>query len=270
VHGGRWRDEHEWPLARTRFTGFYLHGDGSLTTDPPREASSATTYRFDPARPVPSIGGNVSSLRDVLPLPPGIADPSYAGRGERTVDVMRPGGFDQREAPGFHGCRPPYLPLGSRPDVLVFQTEPLGEPTEVTGPIEVHLWVATSAVDTDFTAKLIDVYPPSAWYPQGYVLNLTDSIARLRYRNGRERGELVKAGEPVQLTLTLYPTSNLFMPGHRIRLDVSSSNFPRFDVNPNTGEAIGRERRRVVADNTVFHERGRESRVVVPVVPISA
>ena len=268
VHGGRWRDEHEWPLARTRFTDYYLHGDGALTTDPPREASSATTYRFDPARPVPSIGGNVSSLRDVLPLPAGLADPSYAGRAERTVDVMRPGGFDQREAPGFHGCRPPYLPLGSRADVLVFQTSPLLQAVEVTGPIEVHLWVATSAVDTDFTAKLIDVYPPSAWYPQGYALNLTDSIARLRYRNGRERGELVKPGEPVQVTLTLYPTSNLFMPGHRIRLDVSSSNFPRFDVNPNTGEAIGRERRRVVADNTVFHERGRESRVVVPVVPI--
>ncbi len=96
---GRWRDEHEWSLARTRFTPFYRHGDGSLTTDPPREASSATTYRFDPARPVPSIGGNVFSLRDVLPLPPGLADPSYAGRGERTADVMRPGGFDQREAP---------------------------------------------------------------------------------------------------------------------------------------------------------------------------
>jgi putative CocE/NonD family hydrolase len=131
----------------------------------------------------------------------------------------------------------------------------------------VVLWVATSAVDTDFTAKLIDVYPPSLWYPQGYALNLTDSIARLRYRNGRERGELVKAGEPVQVTLTLYPTSNLFLPGHRIRLDVSSSNFPRFDVNPNTGEPIGRERRRVVADNTVFHERGRESRVVLPIIP---
>jgi predicted acyl esterase len=267
VHGGRWRDEHEWPLARTRFTPFYLHGDGSLRADPPSADGSATTYRFDPARPVPSIGGNVSSLRDVLPLPPGIGDPSYAGRGERTADVMRPGGFDQREAPGFHGCRAPYLPLGSRADVLVFQTEPLREPVEVTGPIEVHLWVATSAPDTDFTAKLIDVYPPSLWYPLGYALNLTDSIARLRYRNGRERGEPAAPGVPVPLTITLYPTSNLFMPGHRIRLDVSSSNHPRFDVNPNTGEPIGRDRRRVVADNTVFHERGRESRVVLPIIP---
>jgi hypothetical protein len=94
-------------------------------------------------------------------------------------------------------------------------------------------------VDTDFTAKLIDVYPPSAWYPQGYALNLTDSIARLRYRNGRERGELVKPGEPVPVTITLYPTSNLFLPGHRIRLDVSSSHFPWFDVKSHTGRRSG-------------------------------
>jgi putative CocE/NonD family hydrolase len=270
VHGGRWRDEHEWPLARTRFTDFYLHGDGSLRAAPPREERSSSTYSFDPANPVPSIGGNVSSLREVLPLPAGIADPSYLGRGERTIDVMAPGGFDQREGPDFHGCRPPYLPLGARADVLVFQTEPLREPTEVTGPIEVHLWVATSAADTDFTAKLIDVYPPSPWHPLGYALNLTDSIARLRYRNGRERAEPVTPGEPVPVTITLYPTSNLFVAGHRIRLDIASSNHPRFDVNPNTGEPLGRDRRRVVADNTVFHERGRASRIVLPIIPLES
>jgi hypothetical protein len=268
VHGGRWRDEHEWPLGRTRFTDFYLHGDGTLRREPPHLERSSTTYGFDPTHPVPSIGGNVSSLRDVLPLPAGIADPTYAGRAQRTADVMAPGGFDQREAPAFHGCRPPYLPLGSRPDVLVFQTDPLPEPTEVTGPVDVHLWVATSAVDTDFTAKLIDVYPPSPWFPLGYALNLTDSIARLRYRNGRERGEPATPGEPAELTITLYPTSNLFMPGHRIRLDISSSNFPRFDVNPNTGEPLGRDRRRAVADNTVVHERRRPSRIVLPIIPL--
>jgi putative CocE/NonD family hydrolase len=180
---------------------------------------------------------------------------------------MRPGGFDQRERPDFFACQPPYLPLGSRPDVLVFETAPLGEPMEVTGPVEVTLWVVTSAADTDFTAKLIDVYPPSPAYPYGYALNLTDSIMRLRYRNGRERGEPVPPGGPVPVTITLYPTSNLFMPGHRIRLDISSSNFPRFDVNPNTGEPIGGDRRRVVADNTVFHEREHPSRVILPVVP---
>lgn len=180
---------------------------------------------------------------------------------------MRAGGFDQRERPDFFGCRPPYLPLGSRPDVLVFETEPLEEALEVTGPIEVALWVATSSVDTDFTAKLLDVYPPCPAYPYGYALNLTDSIMRLRYRNGRERGEPVRPGEAVPVTITLYPTGNLFMPGHRIRLDISSSNFPRFDVNPNTGEPIGQDRRRVVADNTVFHERGRASRIILPVIP---
>ena len=108
----------------------------------------------------------------------------------------------------------------------------------MTGPIEVHLWAATSAVDTDFTAKL-NVYPPSAWYPQGYALNLTDSIARLRYRNGRERGELGKPGEQAQVTITLYPTSNLFMPGHRIRLDVSSSNFRGSTSIPTRGRRSG-------------------------------
>ena len=165
------------------------------------------------------------------------------------------------------GCNPPYLPLGSRPDVLVFQTDPLDEPVEVTGPIEVKLWVATDALDTDFTAKLIDVYPPSDWYPFGYHLNLTDSIMRLRYRNGFERAEFVEPGEPVQVTITLYPTSNVFAQGHRIRLDISSSNHPRFDVNPNTGEPIGLDRRRAAANNTVFHDHGRASKVVLPVIP---
>jgi putative CocE/NonD family hydrolase len=267
LHGGRWRDEREWPLARTAFTSFHLHGDGALRREPPTEEASQTTYRFDPANPVPSIGGNVSSLRETLPLPPGIVDPTFAGRGQRAQDIMRAGGFDQRESAEFFGCRPPYLPLGSRPDVLVFQTDPLREPLEVTGPIEVELWVATSALDTDFTAKLIDLYPPSPWYPYGYALNLSDSIQRVRYRNGRERGELARPDEVVRVRITLYPTSNLFMPGHRIRLDISSSNFPRFDVNPNTGEPIGRDRRRVVADNTVLHERAHPSRIVLPLIP---
>ena len=180
---------------------------------------------------------------------------------------MVAGGFDQVERPGVFGCKPPYLPLSSRMDVLVFQTGPLDAPTEVTGPIEVALWVATDAPDTDFTAKLIDVYPPSKWYPFGYHLNLTDSIMRLRYRNGFERQEFVEPGEAVQVKITLYPTSNLFARGHRIRLDISSSNFPRFDVNPNTGEPIGQDRRRAAANNTVFHDRHRPSKVILPVIP---
>jgi len=265
MHGGRWREEKEWPLARARPTTYYLHEDGSLADTPPEAGESYTTYRYDPARPVPSIGGNVSSLRDRAALPPGVADPGVVpGPGP---DIMLAGGFDQHEGPRVFGCEPPYLPLGSRPDVLVFQTAPLAGDIEVTGPISVRLWVSSTAVDTDFTAKLLDVYPPSRSYPNGYSLNLTDSIMRLRYRNGPERAEFLDPGQVAEVVITLYPTSNLFAKGHRIRLDISSSNFPRFDVNPNTGEPIGRDRRRRAADNTVYHDGERPSHVVLPIVP---
>lgn len=267
MHGGAWRDEHEWPLARTQFTEFFLHEDGGLNTVSPTQETSSTTYRYDPGNPVPSIGGNVSSLLDLLDMPAGIIDPEYAPRTQRFNQIMLAGGFDQVESPRFHAAKPPYLPLGSRPDVLVFQTEPLAEDTELTGPIEVKLWVSTNAVDTDFTAKLIDVYPSSQWYPHGYHLNLSDSILRLRYRNNDGKADFLPPGEVTEITIVLYPTSNLFARGHRIRLDISSSNFPRFDANPNTGEPIGRERRRIVAENMIFHEIGRSSRVILPVIP---
>ena len=173
------------------------------------------------------------------------------------------------EGPRFYGCNPPYLPIGTRPDVLVFQTDPLDQDIEVTGPIEVTLWVTSTAVDTDFTAKLIDFYPPNEWYPFGYALNLTDSIMRLRYRNGFEKQELLTPGDIVRINITLYPTSNVFVAGHRIRLDISSSNFPRFDVNPNTGEPLGLSRRQVIADNTIFHDSECPSHIVLPVIPAS-
>ena len=267
MHGGQWRGENEWPLARTQFIPYYLDTDGSLRREEPTVEDAATTYRFDPSHPVPSIGGSVSSLNELDPLPAGLADPAFAPRNSRMHEIMSSGGFDQTESAEFFGCEPPFLPLGSRPDVLVYQTSPLQADLEVTGPIEVHLWVSSSAADTDFTAKLIDVYPPSSWYPRGYALNLTDSIVRLRYRNDRERAQLLPIGEVDQITITLYPTSNLFVRGHRIRLDISSSNFPRFDVNPNTGEPIGQERRRFVADNTIYHDRQRCSRMILPVIP---
>ena len=266
-HGGYWRDEAEWPLARTNYTKYYLHGDGTLSPEEPATDGGDTVYRFDPANPVPSIGGNVSSLAEIGPLPPGVSASANAPWRARVEQLMVPGGFDQVEGPEFYGCAPPYLPLGSRPDVLVFTTEPLAEDMEVTGPIEVQLWVSSSAPDTDFTAKLIDCYPPSRWYPHGYALNLTDSIARLRYRNGREQGALLAPGEVAELTITLYPTSNVFAAGHQIRLDISSSNFPRFDVNPNTGDPIGQERRRQGADNKIHHSAAQASHVVLPIIP---
>ena len=130
---------------------------------------------------------------------------------------------------------------------------PLAEDVEVTGPIEVVLWVSSDAPDTDFTAKLIDSYPPSIHYPYGFNLNLTDSIIRLRYRHGDGKADPLPAGEVARIKIILLPASNLFAAGHRIRLDISSSNFPRFDVNPNTGEPLQQHRRQSTADNTVYH-----------------
>jgi hypothetical protein len=245
-HGGRWRDEEAFPLARTRFTPYYLHADGRLSPERPAGKSSATTFRFDPFRPVPTIGGNLSSVSGLLEA----------------------GGFDQR-------CRTEtlfmkeQLPLSERRDVLVFQTEPLTEDVEVTGPLVVNLFVSSSAVDTDFTAKLIDVYPRSADYPLGFDLNIGDSITRMRYRHSLEKAELMQPGEVYLVTIHLYPTANVFAKGHRIRIDISSSNFPRFDLNPNTGEPLQQHRRMIPADNTVHHEASRASHIVLPIIPAS-
>ena len=180
---------------------------------------------------------------------------------------MSAGGFDQKESGKFFGSCEPYLPLASRPDVLVFQTELLGKDVEVTGPISVQLWISSSAMDTDFTAKLIDVYPPSADYPEGYALNLTDGILRAKFRNSWVEPELMEPGQVYQLRLKLLPVSNLFVRGHRIRLDISSSNFPRFDVNGNTGENPGISPVRVTALNSVYHDQHRDSHLLLPVIP---
>ena len=176
------------------------------------------------------------------------------------------GAYDQRGDERFFGYTG-SLPLAARPDVLVFQTPPLEEDVEVTGPLTLKLWISSTAVDTDFTVKLLDVHPPNGDYPQGFAMNVTDSIQRARYRNSRERAEFLEPNEPAQITIEMYPTSNVFARGHRIRLDISSSNFPRFDVNPNTGEPLGRHTRLEEAHNTVFHEPGRPSHIVLPVIP---
>jgi hypothetical protein len=180
---------------------------------------------------------------------------------------MRPGGFDQRETPELYGARSPYLPLEARPDVLVFQTEPLAEDLEIVGDIDAHLWIASDRPDTDFTIKLIDVYPPSADYPEGYALNLTDGIRRCRYRDSWTDPQLMEPGIVYKVTVQAFPTANLFRKGHRIRLDISSSNFPRFDVNPNTGAPEGQGLDRRVARNTVFFDAARPSHVVLPLLP---
>ncbi len=264
-HGGRWRHEREWPLARTRFTRYHLHAEGDLDPVKPAETAAASCYEYRPDRPVPTIGGNFSSLADLLPLPPGMLDTDAAGGVKRTAPIVLAGGFDQVERPDVFGCAPPYLPLASRHDVLVFRTATLSEAVELTGPIVARLWVSTSVPDTDVTAKLIDEYPPSASYPRGYALNICDGILRLRYRNGTP-AEPLESGVVYAVTITLDPTSNLFAAGHRIRLDLSSSNFPKFDPNPNTGEPLSGHRRMAPATTTIHHDALHPSHILLPVI----
>jgi putative CocE/NonD family hydrolase len=265
-HGGRWRDEQEWPLARARQVTYYLRQGGRLSPEPPHPNPLPICFVHDPAHPVPTIAGPVTGFYELVPIGEGM-NPFYVTPRARMRSIIREGGAHQKEEPGIVGARPPYPPLAARADVLVFETEPLAEPIEVTGPILIELWISSSATDTDFTAKLIDVYPLNEDYPEGYALNLVDSIIRTRYRNSWEREELMTPGEIYLVQIQLPPTSNLFAIGHRLRLDVSSSNFPRFDVNPNTGEPVGRHTHSVVARNAVYVDSAHPSQVVLPVIP---
>jgi uncharacterized protein len=243
-HGGRWRAEHDWPLADTRWTAFHLHADRSLSAAA-APVAAALNFAYDPRRPVPTIGGCITS----------------------GWPIMVGGAFDQREGPEFFGCQPPYRALADRPDVLAFDSAPLPADVEVTGPITVKLWIACDCPDTDFTAKLVDVYPPSADYPDGFAMNLTDGLLRVRYRDSFEHPQLMNPGEIYAITIEAFPTSNLFQRGHRIRLDVSSSNFPRFDTNPNTGEPEARSRTQRIAHNTVYVGGEHPSQVILPLIP---
>ncbi len=244
AHGGRWISLSDWPAPEAQIVAFHLHNDGRLDRGLPADGAAPVSFDFDPADPVPTIGGNLTSL-----------EPVASG-----------GAWDQVASPDFFGCRAPFLPLAARADVLVFQTAPLGEDVQVVGPIEAELWVSSDAPDTDFTAKLVDVHPASADYPRGYAMILADGILRLRYAEDPARAVLNVPGTVRRVTVTLFPTANLFRAGHRIRLDVSSSNFPKFDVNPNTGEAEGMARRRQVARNTMFTNAARPSRVALPLL----
>ncbi len=216
--------------------------DGSLSNAKP-DISQPTSYRFDPSNPVPALGGNVSS----------------------EGALMLRGAQEQRCISIDWICRS-TLPLSSRADVLVYQTPPLDHDIEVTGRLIVKLWAASDGPDTDFTAKLIDVYPPNRDYPAGVDLNIADSIVRARYRDSLEHSKPLTPGQPAEFTIEMYPTSLVFRRGHRIRLDISSSNFPRFDVNPNTGGPLGEERAWRVAVNSVYHDPSHASRILLPVV----
>ena len=230
----QWRDEHEWPLARTQFTPYYFHsngsansllGDGVLSTQPPDDEST-DQYVYNPAFPVPTRGGCNCCSPELVPW----------------------GAYDQQD-------------VEFRNDVLVYTSKPLAEDLEVTGPVIVKLHASTDARDTDFTAKLVDVHP------DGYPINLCDGIIRGRYRESREQQKLLNQGEVYEFTINLWPTSNVFLKGHKIRADISSSNFPRFDRNPNTGHKFGEDAEMQVAHQTIHHDRLRASHIILPVIP---
>lgn len=243
-HGGRWRTAEDWPIPEAVDTPYYLESGGSLRTASPDVDEDSMTFRYDPSNPVPSIGGTITS----------------------GAPIMVGGAFDQREGPDFFGSTEPYRPLADRPDVLVFQSEVLEEDVEVTGPIIANLWISSDCPDTDFTAKLVDVYPPNEDYPEGFAMNITDGIIRCRYRDSWENPGLMEPGTVYIVSIEAFPTSNLFKAGHRIRLDVSSSNYPHFDLNFNTGEAEGMATARRIATNTVWMDESRPSHIVLPVV----
>lgn len=231
---GVWRHENEWPLARTQFTDFYLHsggnansaaGDGFLSTDKPG-AEKTDVYLYDPLHPTPSAGGQICCYPAQLPSGP----------------------MDQRA-------------VEARQDVLVFKSLPLEHDVEVTGPVKLHLWASTSAADTDFTAKLVDLHP------DGYAENLTDGIIRAKYRNGTEKPDPITPGEIVEYTIDMWSTANLFKAGHRIVLEVASSNFPRFDRNLNTGNVNWQSAEWRPAMQTIFHDAEHPSHVVLPIIP---
>ena len=226
----KWRDEEDWPLARARGVKFYLDGGNLLGNKPDKRTGSnsneADEYIYDPRNPVPSMGGAVCCDAKIFPWGP----------------------LDQRQ-------------VEKRADVLSYSTTPLASGIEVTGAIKVVLFVSSTAVDTDFTAKLVDVFP------DGKSRNLSDGLLRMRYRDSLEIPKLMTPGEVYKVTVDTGVTSNVFLAGHRIRVEISSSNFPRFDRNPNTGGPVADAKEALKAKQTVYHEHQRYSYVLLPVVP---
>jgi putative CocE/NonD family hydrolase len=240
-HGGRWRRAASWPPPEVKSVAAYLGADGSLAAQPPVAAFGATTYRADPRNPVPTIGGALTSGEPLM----------YAGA------------FDQRERTDMFGSTSPGRALASRDDVLVFRSATLPEDVELIGNVVAELYLSCTTPDADVAIKLIDEYPPSTDYPGGFALNLAHGILRLRFRDSFERPEPMVQGQVYKVSLKTFPTSNLFKAGHRIRVDVAGSNFPHFDVNPNTGSSdAGSEP--VIATVTVHCSREHPSRIVLP------
>ncbi len=239
-HGGRWHVAESWPPDAAEPTALYLHPSGALDQAQPTQGA-ALSYVFDPENPVPTIGGPITS----------------------GAPLMVGGAFDQRETAQTFGARAPGMPLASRADVLVFQTAPLARPVTLAGEVAVTLFVSSDRHTTDFTAKLVDVCPPNPDYPHGFAMNLCDGILRACYRNGFDRVDPLPQGGTVRLVIRLYPTANRFEIGHRIRLEIASSNFPRFDVNPNAEAGNDLSLTRLPAHNSIHTGPQAPSRLEV-------
>lgn len=241
-HGGRWSTAASWPLPTMRMTPFYLHPDAALREAAPA-GSHTSSFIHDPYHPVPTIGGAIAS----------------------GAPVMEAGGFDQREGPDFFGAREPWSPLADRADVLVFETDPLGSDVELTGQAVAELFVSSTALDTDVMIKIVDVYPVSADYPEGYALNIAHGLLRMRFRDSFEVPEVMEPGKIYRVQIASFPMSNRFAAGHRIRIEIAGSNFPHFDINPATDwRAEGLDP--VVAENSVYLGGSLASRILLPII----
>jgi putative CocE/NonD family hydrolase len=218
----RWFQADDWPVPGTRFVKHYLRTNGALTTEQPG-AERADTYRYDPASPTPFL-----------------TEPSFA----------QLGGPDD------------YTEVEQRKDLLLYTTPSFAQSTLMCGPLTARLFAASSATDTDFMVKVLDVWP------NGYVQRLNDGMVRARFRNGFDKPELIVPGKVYAYDIDVWNTCQTVLPGHRIRVEVASSAFPKFDRNPNTGDPIGTSARMQVADQTVYHDRERASYVVLPFVPL--
>ena len=249
-HGGRWKTADIWPPRDIPLAPWYLRAGGGLSEKAPKEEAASTTYRSDPDDPAPSSTGVCYTVTRL------------AAGGTKRVSTN--GAWDQVEGPHLCGAKPPYLPLESRQDVLVFQTGPLARDVEVTGHPVVELWVSSDAPDTDFVAKLIDVYPPSPACARGFALGVAEGIQRAKFRNGFERPELLTPGRTYLVRIEMRPLANLFKKGHRLRVEITSSSWPHFDVNTHTGRNPSEDYERRAALNTVYHEREHASRILLP------
>jgi putative CocE/NonD family hydrolase len=261
-HGGSWYSATEWPPETTTMTPFYAHEDGTLRRDPPSVSESATSYEFDPKNPVPTIGGNCSSYITYEPRAESLLEYPLAER--KLLDLTGRGGYDQRTRDETLAADRTGMALEERDDVLVFRTPPLSDPVRIVGPVSVTVYGETDAPDTDFTAKLLEEYPPNDEFEDGFALNLSDSICRGRYRGYRKTPDFIDPGAVHEYYMEPYPTANVFDAGHRIRLDISSSNFPRFDVNHNTGGPLYGDREYTVATNTVHHSEQYPTHIELP------